>query len=186
MAELNDAIEARKARIARKTEAMAAQEMIGISIAVLGPGLNADTPGSRKRRQIHAELKQDGHKPFFPESHVTADPTRASLLDQELELLSGPDVHLVLILHTDASYGTIAEIAYFTQSPEIRAKSAILYPIEHYTPDESLVANIVREYHTRMPYSDEQFNACHIVSECRKWAKDRATGRWPGITLPDF
>lgn len=165
-----------------EVEARMAGERAGISIAVLGPGLNTDTAGSRKRRQIHAELERDGHNPFFPESYVASDPTRESLLEQERRLLGGSDVHLVVILHTAASYGTIAEIAYFTQFPEILAKSAILFPINYYTPDESLVANTVREYHIRIPYSDDQFDACQLVAECRKWARDRAMGRWPVIT----
>ena len=164
---------------------MAVQEMAGISIAVLGPGLNIDTAGSRKRRQIRAELEQDGHKPFFPECHVAPDPTRESLLEQERRLLGGPDVHLVIILHT-SGHGAPMEIAYFMLSPEIRDKSAILFPIKYYTPDESLVANTVREYHTRMLYSDEQFDACQIVAECRKWARDLATGRWPTIAPSRF
>lgn len=185
MAEPNDAIEARKARIARKTEAMAAQEMIGISIAVLGPGLTADTADSRKRQQIHAELERDGHRPFFPEKYITSTPVGEPILDQERWLLSDPDVHLVIILHT-CGHGTTSEITDFRQVPEIRSKTAILYPIEHYTPDKSVAPNTVREYHTRMPYSEEQFDACQIVAECRKWANDRATGRWPGIMPLDF
>lgn len=164
---------------------MAAADRVGksLSIAVLGPGLDTPgSPGSRKRRQIHDELERDGHSPFFPEDRVSAGPTQEPLLDQETRLLASAEVDLVIILHTSESVGTLMEIADFRRVPEIKSKTAILFPIQYYTPDEALAANTVREYFVRMPYSDAHFAACRIVSECRKWASDLAAGRWPSFT----
>ncbi len=180
-----ESTDAFKDRVVRKSREIAATQKTSISVAVLGPGLpslgNSDTADSRKRKQIREELEKDGHSPFFPEEYVVSDPTSEPLLDQERRLLSSLNVDLVIILHTSNSYGTIAEIADFRGVPEISSKTAILFPIRYYTPDNSLVANTVREYHARMPYTDSQFEVCQIVSECRKWANDRAIGKWPTI-----
>ena len=155
-----------------------------ISVAVLGPGLsNRDNPGSHKRNQIRNALQNDGHIPFFPEEFVVSDPTLGSTLERERALLSRPEVDLVIILLTPESPGAIAELAHFVTFPEIKAKTAVLSPIQYYTPDEGLVANTVREYFARMPYSESQFEACQLVSECRMWANTRATGNWP-ILMP--
>ena len=153
---------------------------LSLSVAVLGPGMsNPDDPGSRKRKQIRDALEDDGHRPFFPEDLVGSDPPSESLLEKERTLLGRPDVDLVIVLHTSTSYGAIAELGNFVSVPEIKAKTAVLFPIEYYMPDESLVANTVRDYLIKMPYTDSHFEACQLVSECRKWASDRATGMWP-------
>ena len=155
-----------------------------LSIAVLGPGLDApDNPGSLKRKQIHDELEKDGHRPFFPEHRVSTGPTQDSLLDQERRILVDSGVDLVIILHTSESVGTIAELAAFVGIPEIKSKTAILFPVEYYTPDQALVANTVREYLIRTVYPDEHLKSCQVVAECRKWAYDRARGRWP-VVMP--
>ena len=178
-------LDAFKDRVMRKSREIAATQKTGISIAVLGPGLpspgNPDTAGSRKRKQIREELERDGHRPFFPEEYVVSGPTVGSLLGQERELLSSSDVDLVIILHTPNSTGVAMEIGNFEPFPEISSKTAILTPSEFYTPDDSLFGDTVREYHARMPYTDSQFEVCQIVSECRKWANDRAIGKWPTI-----
>ena len=158
-----------------------------LRIAVLGPGLSdpAD-PGLGKRQQIRDALKDDGHSAFFLENVVSAEPPSESLLERERSFLNGSDVDLIIILHTSTSFGTIAEIAYFSGEPDIKAKTAILFPIQYYTPDSSVIANTVREYHGRLPYTHEHFEACQLVSECRKWAHDRMTGAWQAINPHGF
>ena len=159
----------------------------GLRIAVMGPGLgNPDDPGTRKRLQIRDALVDDGHNPFFPEDYATTDPPFISLLEQEHLILSGSGVDLVIFLHTTTSIGVATELGYFIGNPEIKAKSAVLFPIQFYTPDESLVANTVREYFIKMPYNDTHFATCQLVSECRKWANDRATGNWQVLQPHQF
>ena len=159
----------------------------GLRIAVMGPGLNdPDDPGARKRRQIRTALEHDGHSPFFPEEYVDSDPPFISLLEQELLILSGSDVDLVIFLHTSTSFGVATELGFFVRYPEIKAKSAVLFPIQFYTPDESLVANTARAYFVKMPYSGDHLDTCQLVSECRKWANDRATGNWQVTTPHQF
>ena len=154
-------------------------------IAVLGPGLGLpSTPGFQKRQQIRDRLEAEGHYPFFPEDPgllVPEHPTEA-LLIQERRLLSSPDVHLIILLHTKESIGVVSEIAYFMDIPEIKAKTAILTPIELYSPNENLSANTIRSYFIKLPYNDKQFAACQLVEECIKWASDRQAGNWPGIS----
>ena len=89
---------------------------------------------------------------------------------------------LVIILYTSSSYGVAAELGNFVSAPEIKAKTAVLFPIMYYSPNDSLVANTVWDYLIKMPYTDNHFEICQMVSECRMWAHVRATGRWPAIT----
>lgn len=155
-----------------------------LRIAVLGPGLGSPSaPGFRKRRQIREKLAADGHQPFFPEDPGLLNPLYPlePLLEQERRLLSDSHVHLVIILYTSESYGAAQEIAYFMGVPEIKSKTAVLYPSQYYTPNDNLPANTVREYFVRLPYTKEHFEVCQLVDECRKWAFDMESGIWPGI-----
>ena len=157
-----------------------------LGIAVLGPGLSDDRgTGAQKRLQIRDALKNDGHNPFFPEDLVVNDPLHESVLEQERDILSQPTVDLVIILYTSDSPGALMEIANFVSVPEIKAKTAILFPIEYYNPDDGLPGNTVREYIVRTTYTDAHFQACQLVSECRKWARDRATESWPSVIPHD-
>ena len=168
--------------LSRKTrEAQARYQNIRpLTVAVLGPGLGGiETSGSRKRRQIYDALQQDGHAPFFPEPLTDPADPRESLLEQERHILREPEVDMVIILHTPESIGAFGEIANFASDPDIKAKTAVLFPLQFYTPVTGLPATTVREYRDRMIYSDEHFQSCQIVGECRKWAHDRATGQWP-------
>lgn len=164
-----------------------ARQGTSLLVAVLGPGLgDSNDSGSIKRQQIRVALELDGHRPFFPEDCVSSDPPFMSLLERERRLLDRPDVDLVIILYTPTSHGVATELGHFVAVPDIRAKTAVLIPIDLYTPDEGLVANTVREYRIRMPYSAEHLKSCKIVSECRRWANDRATGRWQGSEPHSF
>ena len=165
-------------RILDKPKAMEASGTVpSLSVAVLGPGLrNDEDPGTRKRYQIYNALRGDGHSPFFLEDRVGSGPTSLPVLVLESQILRNPAVALVIILYTSASPGAAAELGYLMSFPEIKAKTAVLIPVGYYQPDDNIVANTVREYAIRMPYSDKHFEECQLVSECRKWAYDRATG----------
>ena len=157
---------------------------LGMRIAVLGPGLGSPSDlGFQKRKQIRDELTADGHRPFFPEEEGLLAPDNPfdPLLEQERRLLSGSDVQLIIVLCTPTSIGVGFEIAYFMGVPEIKAKTAVLYPSQHYTPNDNLAANTVRAFSVRLPYTEEHFKVCQLVEECRKWARDRETGSWAGI-----
>ena len=172
--------------IAGKARAAATKANRSLSIAVLGPGLDdSNDLGARKRRQIRDVLKMDGHNPFFPEEIITAD-TPVSLLEQERSILSKPTVDLVIVLYTEGSYGAIGELAQFLLVPAIKAKTAVLWPIALYRPEQIASANMAQEYLIKMPYSDDHFTNCTLVSECRKWAHERLTGGWPGIVPHQF
>ena len=153
-----------------------------LRIAVLGPGIGqGESPGTRKRRQIRDALLEDGHAPFYPEDLISNTSPIDPLLEQERRILSDPEVELVVILHTTSSFGVLAEIANFVSVPQIKAKTVVLFPAQFYTPDESLVANTVRDYLTKMPYTERHFEVCQLVSECRKWANDRVIGLRPDL-----
>ena len=161
----------------------------GIRIAVLGPNLaSTSDSGTRKRIQIYEELQAEGHFPFFPEreGELVAESLEESLLEQERRMLSGPDVDLVIILCTSGSFGAGWEIASFEGVPEIKSKTAVLFPLEYYSPDSSLTANTVRAYHAKAPYSNRHFEVCQLVEECKKWANDRQAGNWPGLVPFQF
>lgn len=156
----------------------------GLCVAVLGPGLGSPlTPGSMKRQQIRSELEADGHHPFFPEDEGLLVPEYPNepILEQERRLLVRPDVDLIVVLCTAESVGAGYEVANFMSVPEIKTKTAILFPRQLYTPDESVPANTVRAYHVKLPYADEHFRSCQLVAECRKWAEDKQASKWPGI-----
>ena len=156
----------------------------GIRIAVLGPGPgDRSDSGFQKRQQILSQLAADGHQPFFPEENglLAPDNPLDPLLDQEQKLLSNPDVHLIIILYTESSFGAGWETANFFTNPEIKAKTAVLFPIQFYNPNDNLAANTVRDFLIKLPYTEEHFRVCQLVDECRMWAKNREIGFWPGI-----
>ena len=151
-----------------------------LRIAVLGPSL-ADIRdiGARKRLQIRDALMDQGHAPFFPEDVI--DSSAPDWIGQERELLLNDSVDLVIILHTKNSWGAFSEVANFASFPEIRIKTAVLFPSEHYEPMNSLPANIVQSYFVRLPYTDRHMELCQLVSECVKWADDKRNGVWPEL-----
>ena len=151
-----------------------------LKIAVLGPGLGGDNFGSRKRRQILESLREDGHAPFFPEDFVDSGSPFESVLTQECELLSDSNVDLVIILHTENSMGVLMEIARFEEFPEIKAKTALLFPMRFYY-DEGLPANTAQSYLVVHPYSEEQYETCRVVGTCRSWASSYKSRLWPAM-----
>ena len=160
---------------------------VKLNIAVLGPRLDDEqNPGSRKRQQIYDALHADGHQPFFPEDFVDRGASIVPFLEQERHFLSSANVDLIIILYTSGAYGAYAEIMNFVSEPRIRAKTAVLYPIEHYAPDANLGANTVREYPFKMVYNDELLASCQLVGECRSWAKARASALWPKLNVSLF
>ena len=148
-----------------------------LRVAVLGPNLSRDDFGTRKRRQIFGALKNDGHDPFFPEEEVDGNIPFESILTQECSLLSEPDVDLIVILYTEMSHGVSQEIARFEAYPEIKAKTAILFPLNLYE-GEGVTTNTTRSYLVNQPYTEMQFEDCMVVGWCRKWAHDRQSGMW--------
>ena len=148
----------------------------GISIAVLGPGLgSADEAGLLKRQKIRDELASDGHRPFFPEDDGLLAPVypTESLLDQELRVLTSPEVELVIVLYRPDSVGVGWEIAFISAHPDVKAKTAVLFPAEYYTPNDALAADTVRSFLLKLPYTDRHFEVCQLVEECRMWARAR-------------
>lgn len=151
-----------------------------LRIAVLGPNLDEiRDAGTRKRYQIRDALKDLGHSPFFPEEFI--DSSSLDWIGQERDLLAGDDVDLIIILHTNDSWGVFGEIANFVSVTEIRTKTAVFFPIERYTPTRSLPANIVQSYFVKMPYTNDHQEACQLVSECENWARDMQNGYWQGL-----
>ena len=172
-------------QIARKASDMAVSLKAGrrISVAVLGPGFPEqgvpESPGSLKRRQIRTALEGDGHRAFFPEDLVESEGIPFSILNWETSLLRDPQVDLIVILHTDSSFGVIAELSHFLTVPEIRDKTVVLFPIEFYNPSGGLVSNIVQNYYYRTFYPEEHLKTCHVVAECRHWANVKAMHGMP-------
>ncbi|MCE2457363.1 MAG: hypothetical protein J4G14_06055 [Dehalococcoidia bacterium] len=151
-----------------------------LTIAVLGPNLeNLDDTGTLKRYQIRDALLDMGHRAFFPEHHI--DSTAPDWIGQEQDLLRDDTVDLVIILHTENSWGAFGEISNFVSILDIQMKTAVLFPIEHYKPTQGMTGNIVQGYFVRMPYTYEQMEICQLVSECTQWAQQRQIGIWPEL-----
>ena len=150
-----------------------------LRIAVLGPNLDIRDAGTRKRYQIRDALADLGHSPFFPEDVI--DSSSLDWIGQERNLLARDDVDLIIILHTNDSWGVFGEISNFVSVPEIRTKTIVFFPIEYYTPTRSMPANIVQGYFVKMPYTDDHMRACQLVSDCEKWARDMQNGYWPSL-----
>ena len=155
-----------------------------LGIAVLGPALNNadDSLGARKRRQIHDALKQDGHRPFFPEDLVAKGP---KALPAERELLSRDTVDWVILLHTKQARGTFLEVGHFIEFPEIVGKTTVLYPLDLHE-DDGLMTNTVRTFWSSpVLYTDHDLASCKVVAECRDLASNRlAASQWPPDYLP--
>ena len=175
---MNDANDTFAERAAAKANGKFPQ--LSLRIAVLGPNLEEiRDAGTRKRYQIRDALSDLGHSPFFPEEVIEG--SSLDWIGQERVLLAGDDVDLIIILHTNESCGVLAEISNFVSVPEIRTKTAVFFPIEHYTPTRNMPANIVQSYFVKMPYTDDHLKICQLVSECEKWARDMQNGYWPGL-----
>ncbi len=156
----------------------------GVRIAILGPGLSSPTDaGFQKREQIRNTLMSDGHQPFFPEDPGMLVPNHPlePILEQQQRLLSSPDIQLIIVLYTPKSIGAAFELGHIMAIPEIKSKTAVLFPSEYYSPNQTLAANTVREFFARLPYTDTHFQVCQLVDECRRWARDMQIGNWPGL-----
>ena len=107
----------------------------GLIIAVLGPEPSDDhrNIAGWKRNQIREALKNDGHRPFFPEDCTWNDPTLPSLLQQEVLLMGSATVDLLILLHTESGSGTLQEIGKFDSYPEIIRKTRVLFPFKFFT-----------------------------------------------------
>ena len=153
-----------------------------LCVAVLGPNLdNIQDFGTQKRYQVRDALEDDGHDSFFPENRIDTSDSTQVWLRTERQMLSDDSIDLVIILHTESSFGVLAEIANFVDVPEIHSKTAILYPARFYQPDQNLPANIVQAYYVRKLYTDDEMEACHVVQECRKWAHTLRIGDWSDL-----
>ena len=152
----------------------------GLIIAVLGPMVQgtSDDLGSMKRVQIRDELRDDGHRPFFPEQCIKADPTAPRILERERVLLSSPLVDLVIILHTDPGAGTLQEIANFEPFPEIVGKSRVLFPSKFLDPGINSFSDTVSAFLLNFAYSEHHLQICNVVWQCRKWASVRSKELW--------
>lgn len=160
---------------------------VSLRIAVLGPGLeNLRSIGTRKRYQIRDALEDDGHRPFFPELELDMSDPLQLWLDLERQLLGDENVDLIIIFHTEDSFGVMSEIANFVSVPEIHSKAAILFPAKFYVPNESLPANTVQAYHDKMQYTDEDMAVCRIVDQCIDWASERRMESWSRIAAQGF
>ena len=158
-----------------------------LRIAVLGPNLDdADNIGTRKRRQIANALEADGHETFFPEQYVAMDNPFVPWVEQERQLLSGSDVDLIIILHTEDSAGVLVELGNFVSVPEISFKTGVLFPFQYYSPTQSLSANTAQAYFAKVQYTEEELESCQMVAECRRWAYDRKRGVWPVLPPKEF
>lgn len=155
-----------------------------LSIAVLGPAPSDVTgSGGWKRQQIHDALLSLDHKAFFPEERVEPD---SLWVEREIEILSAPDVNLVVILQTADSYGAMGELSAFVTHEAIVSKTAVFTPAQYYKPRESFVANAVSHYLAPFRYTQRQFDECSLVDECREFVSDFLAGTSPLVRANEF
>ena len=138
-----------------------------LSIAVLGPTMASESGKyGAKRRQIYHSLRDAGHDVFFPEDRFRPDST-PDWGAAEIEILSSPDVDLVILFQTPDSYGVFGEIGTFSRVADIRDKTVVLTPEEHYQPTSSYLANLVSQFPDRVVYTERQFQECCLLEDCR-------------------
>lgn len=141
-------------------------------VAVFGPGIANDNPGSRKRQQIVDTLNMDGHEAFTPEDFLDVQLFDLIWLEQEELLLGENRVDYVIVLLTEDSIGAFAEIGRISGDPAIVRKTGILYPQQHYSPNENLLANTVTRFPDLHLYTEDEIETCQVVAKCRDWVAD--------------
>ena len=140
-----------------------------LTVAVLGPKLGqGGTNAVDKRSQIFHLVEGIGHKPFYPETVINID---LPWIFGEEAVLSSPQVDLVILLHTQDSWGVAVEIGAFSQSDAIRSKTVILLPKE-YSPDNNLLSNTAEVYPIKVRYTNRQYEECSLIEECRNIANE--------------
>ena len=155
-----------------------------LSIAILGPRIGGDSnPGGHKRQQIRNELREAGHRPFYPEEKIGPD---GFWVDNEYALLSDAAVDLIIILQTGESVGVMTELGAFAREQAIVDKAAILTPAHYYRPEQSFLANTVSRYRVRVLYTEEQFEECSLLNDCREIVDDLLSGNSPLVLAYEF
>ena len=141
-----------------------------LSVAVVGPKLTSTTSrGRNKRSQIFRFLEDAGHRPFYPERRIKID---QRWVLGEVNLLSSPEVDLVIVLQTRESWGVATEIGAFSGFPAIWSKTVILTPGEYYTPDSGFLANTVDLFPVKVRYTRRHFEECCLLEDCREIVED--------------
>ena len=155
-----------------------------LSVAVLGPAVD-EAPGSGgwKRQQIYDTLEELGHRPFFPEERVERD---SLWVDREIQILSAPDVSLIIVLQTTDSIGVMGELPALVREVSIVSKTAVLTPAQYYKPTESFLANAVSYYRVRVPYTQQHFDECRLLNECREIVSDFLSGNSQLVLAAEF
>ena len=95
--------------------------------------------------------------------------------EEELKALSSPDVDLIIVLLTSDSVGVFGELVAYCLFPDVRRKTAVLTPQEHFHPDESFLANSVKTYPVNVVYTDRQFAECSLVESCQEIVREIIT-----------
>ena len=137
-----------------------------LSIAVLGPSVASGSGNyGLKRNQIRDSLQEAGHDAFYPETRIDIN---APWVLGESSLLESKEVDLIVLFQTPSSFGVVAEIGAFSVIPKIRRKTIVLTPEQHYTPDEGFLANTINLYPIRIPYTEQQFEKCYLLDDCKQ------------------
>ena len=155
-----------------------------LSIAVLGPKISSiGGKYGRKRRQIYQVLRDDGHDAFYPEQRFNLDSHWAK---SEAEVLSSPEVDLVIALQSPDSVGVFGELVAYSLIPAIKDKTLVLTPKKYYCPDESFLANAVSYYTDRVVYTERQFRDCCLLEDCKAFVNDTLFGESKLAPVSDF
>ena len=111
------------------------------------------------------------------------------VLAEERDILSHDSVDWIILLHTEEGRGTLLEIGYFSNYPEIIKKTTLFFPKDFYNPDENLAANTVEGFWSPpVPHTQEHLASCSVVAECKDMAAVRlqceATLHFSGLGHP--
>ena len=91
-------------------------------------------------------------------------------------LLSSPEVDLVIILQVENRTGVSAEVVALVLDEDIMAKSAVLVPKSDHGYERGLVENSANQYRVKVPYTDAQFRDCNLLNDCREIVDDLLSG----------
>ena len=160
---------------ARKTE---------FRVCVLGPG-EGDPLGFQKREAIRDQLTAKGMDCFMPEERDATLPQETKALvrapDREVELFWSSDC--IILLSTRKATGAIGELgqlhAMAKLVPRFILRVIVAHPeLPYPRPDEAdlpYVLSLLRSIPIRIPYTQEQFDACSIVAEAVERAENLRT-----------
>ncbi|SRR6266487_7055790 len=134
---------------------------IKFTILVWGPSRRSQSAVAEKRREIHRELKEDGHRSYFSEEFKRKP--GISLRAQELIQARESDIIFLLVeAHAD---GPIGEMHDFCSHGELVPKIVLYYPeaMEETYSSAGIVWELDQGFHIVRWYKEIDITSCRVL-----------------------